>query len=111
MQNITPMHENKNSRGAYIVGEGGGIGTYPGMSAHPIIGGSASYLALKLFHEVAHNPNIDLLILTFACTHINKKLCLKMYFLRKLQLCASCTYILVSSTGNCANQRSYAFSN
>ena len=49
------------------VGEGGGIATYRGMSAHPIIGGSPLYLALKLCHKVAHNPNIDLLILTFAC--------------------------------------------
>ena len=80
----------------------GGIDTYRGMSAHPIIGGSALYLALKLCHKVAHNPNIDLLILTFACTYINKKLCLKMCFLRKLLLCASRTYILASSTINCA---------
>ena len=84
------------------VGEGGGIATYRGMSAHPIIGGSPLYLALKLCHKVAHNPNIDLLILTFACTYINKKLCLKMCFLRKLLLCASRTYILASSTINCA---------
>ena len=80
----------------------GGIATYRGMSAHPIIGGSPLYLALKLCHKVAHNPNIDLLILTFACTYINKKLCLKMCFLRKLLLCASRTYILASSTINCA---------
>ena len=80
----------------------GGIATYRGMSAHPIIGGSPLYLSLKLCHKVAHNPNIDLLILTFACTYINKKLCLKMYFLRKLLLCASRTYILASSTINCA---------
>ena len=79
----------------------GGIATYRGMSAHPIIGGSPLYLALKLCHKVAHNPNIDLLILTFACTYINKKLCLKMCFLRKLLLCASRTYILASSTINC----------
>ena len=84
------------------VGEGGGIATYRGMSAHPIIGGSALYLALKLCHKGAHNPKIDLLILTFACTYINKKLCLKMCFLRKLLLCASRTYILASSTINCA---------
>ena len=45
----------------------GGIATYRGMSAHPIIGGSPLYLALKLWQKVAHNPNIDLLILTFAC--------------------------------------------
>ena len=83
-------------------GRGGGIATYRGMCAHPIIGGSALYLALKLCHKVAHNPNIDLLILTFACTYINKKLCLKMCFLRKLLLCASRTYILASSTINCA---------
>ena len=85
------------------VGEGGGIDTYRGMSAHPIIGGSALYLALKLCHKMAHNPNIDLLILTFACTYINKKLCLKMCFLRKLLLCSSRTYILASSTINCAD--------
>ena len=83
-------------------GRGGGIATYRGMSAHPIIGGSPLYLALKLCHKVAHNPDIDLLILTFACTYINKKLCLKMFFLRKLLLCASRTYILASSTINCA---------
>ena len=47
-----------------------------GMSAYPIIGRRAKYLALKLCHRVAHNPNIDLLILTFDCTRINKKLCL-----------------------------------
>ena len=51
------------------VGEGGGIAAYRGMSAHPITGGSANYLALKLCHKVAHNPNIDLLILTFAYSH------------------------------------------
>ena len=57
-----------------------GIAAPLGMSAHPIIGGSAYYLALKLCHKVAHNPNIDLLILTFACTRKNKKLYLKMFF-------------------------------
>ena len=95
LRNYSSKSKNK-SRGR------GGIATYRGMSAHPIIGGSALYLALKLCHKVAHNPNIDLLILTFACTYINKKLCLKMCFLRKLLLCASRTYILASSTINCA---------
>ena len=57
-----------------------GIAAPLGMSAHPIIGGSALYLALKLCHKVAHNPNIDLLIFTFACTRKNKKLYLKMFF-------------------------------
>ena len=37
-------------------------------------------------HKVAHNPNIDLLILIFACTHINKKLCLKMCFFTKIAI-------------------------
>ena len=65
-----------------------------------------------LCHKVAHNPNIDPLILTFACTRINKKLCLIFFFfLRKWPVCAARTYILTSATVNCAQQRSYAFSN
>ena len=56
------------------------------MSAHPIIGGSVYYLALKLCHKVAHNPNIDLLILTFASTRINKKLCMKICFFTKIAI-------------------------
>ena len=57
-----------------------------GMSAHPINRGSASYLALKLCLKVVHNPNIDLLILLFACTLINKKLCLKMCLFTKIAM-------------------------
>ena len=37
-----------------------------------------------LCHKVAHNPNIDPLILTFACTRINKKLCLIFFFFTKM---------------------------
>ena len=79
------------------IGEVARIAAPLGMSAHPVIRGSAYYLALKLCYKVAHNPNLDLLILPFACTRINKKLCLKMCFLRKRILCASCTYIMSSS--------------
>ena len=93
----------------------GEVGACPHHEACPhtllCAAGSASYLALKLCHKVAHNPNLDLLILPFACSRINNKLCLKMCILQKLPLCASCTYILASSTVNYAQLRSYAFSN
>ena len=93
------------------VGEGGGIATYRGMSAHPIIGGSPLYLALKLCHKVAHNPNIDLLILTFACTYINKKLCLKMFFFTKIAImCVAHLHSGIVYYKLC-RERSYAFAN
>ena len=89
----------------------GGIATYRGMSAHPIIGGSPLYLALKLCHKVAHNPNIDLLILTFACTYINKKLCLKMCFFTKIAImCVAHLHSGIVYYKLC-RERSYAFSN
>ena len=89
----------------------GGIATYRGMSAHPIIGGSALYLALKLCHKVAHNPNIDLLILTFACTYINKMLCLKMCFFTKIAImCVAHLHSGIVYYKLC-RERSYAFSN
>ena len=89
----------------------GGIATYRGMSAHPIIGGGALYLALKLCHKVAHNPNIDLLILTFACTYINKKLCLKMCFFTKIAImCVAHLHSGIVYYKLC-RERSYAFSN
>ena len=43
-------------------------------------------MALKLCHTVAHNPNLDLLILIFACTLINKNLCLKMCLFTKIAI-------------------------
>ena len=89
----------------------GGIATYRGMSAHPIIGGSPLYLALKLCRKVAHNPNIDLLILTFACTYINKKLCLKMCLFTKIAImCVAHLHSGIVYYKLC-RERSYAFSN
>ena len=64
-----------------------GIAASLGMSAHPIIGGSAYYLALKLCRNVVHNPNIDLLILTFACTLKNVKLYLNVFFKKIAIMC------------------------
>ena len=48
-----------------------------GMSAHPINRG---------LETVSHNQNLDLLILPFACTLINKKLCLKMCLFTKIAI-------------------------
>ena len=49
-----------------------GMSAPQGMSAHLIIRGSASCLVLKLGHKVAHNPNFELLILSFASSGIQQ---------------------------------------
>ena len=52
-------------------------------------------------------PDFDICLYS----HKSKVMSENVFFLRKLPLCASRTYILASSTINCAEQRSYAFSN